>query len=76
MNRYFININKPLIEVFEPIVKEGIKSYVIYKVRVSPINEIVLRRFSDFYSLREKLLERWPGVYIPNIPPKKVVVNI
>jgi hypothetical protein len=33
------------------------------------------RRFSDFYALRKKLSERWPGIYIPNVPHKKAVVS-
>lgn len=39
------------------------------------MSSVVTRRFSDFYSLREKIVERWPGLYIPNIPPKKAVGN-
>jgi hypothetical protein len=39
------------------------------------LNDPITRRYSDFYSLREKLVERWPGVYIPNIPGKKVIKN-
>jgi sorting nexin-1/2 len=63
--------------VTNPIIKDGIKSYVIYTLiyknqKDNPIH----RRFSDFYALRAKLLERWPGVFIPNIPPKKAVVNL
>ena len=51
------------------------KSYVVYTVKVKGINELIFRRYSDFFSLREKLTERWPGVFIPNIPPKKTVVK-
>lgn len=51
------------------------KSYVVYTVKVKGINEQIFRRYSDFFSLREKLTERWPGVFIPNIPPKKTVVK-
>lgn len=40
------------------------------------MSSVVTRRFSDFYSLREKIVERWPGLYIPNIPPKKAVGNV
>jgi hypothetical protein len=52
------------------------KPYVVYTIKVKGINELIFRRFSDFFSLREKLTERWPGVFIPNIPPKKTVVKI
>ena len=40
------------------------------------MKEPIYRRFSDFYSLREKLVERWPGIYIPNLPPKVTMGNL
>ena len=40
------------------------------------IQEALKRRYSDFYALHEKLLERWPGIFVPNIPPKVVVGNL
>ena len=33
-----------------------------------------MKRYSDFYALRVKLIERWPGIFIPGIPPKKTIV--
>ncbi len=33
------------------------------------------RRYSEFYALREALAARWPGVYIPAIPEKKLMGN-
>jgi len=33
-----------------------------------------LRRYSDFDRIRSLLVARWPGVYIPPLPPKKAVV--
>ena len=33
----------------------------------------VYRRFSEFYALREVLLQRWPGCFIPAVPDKKVI---
>lgn len=33
------------------------------------------RRYSDFYKLRNALLQRMPGVYVPPIPPKKMLGN-
>ena len=65
-----------MISVSDPILVEGIKSYVQYKVTGELILEPIYRRFSDFYSLREKLVERWPGIYIPNLPPKLTVGNL
>lgn len=52
------------------------KKYVIYSLKGSAIKEDVIRRYSDFFNLRRKLLERWPGVFIPAIPPKKAVGNL
>ena len=62
--------------VSDPILIEGIKSYVQYKVTGELVKEPIYRRFSDFYSLREKLVERWPGIYIPNLPPKLTMGNL
>lgn len=36
----------------------------------------VRKRYSDFYMLRDALRERWPGYYIPAIPPKKAIGNM
>jgi hypothetical protein len=49
----------------------GLTSYVAYIVKVShPIKITVERRYREFDSLREALLARWPGIYIPCLPPK------
>ena len=65
-----------MIQVSDPIIIEGITRYVQYKVTGDLLKETIYRRFSDFYSLREKLVERWPGIYIPNLPPKVTVGNL
>lgn len=31
------------------------------------------RRFSEFFALRNVLYQRWPGIYIPALPEKKLV---
>ena len=36
----------------------------------------IFRRYSDFAILRECFMNRWPGMYIPPIPPKKTVGNM
>jgi len=64
------------IQVLNPLKRDGIKSYIVYTIKLLNSNEAIFRRFSDFFLLREKLISRWPGVYIPNIPPKIAVVNI
>ena len=33
----------------------------------------MLRRYSDFNLLREILVKRWPGCYIPAMPEKKTI---
>lgn len=33
------------------------------------------RRYKDFLALRNALILRWPGCYIPPIPPKKAIGN-
>lgn len=30
----------------------------------------IVRKYSDFYELREALVRRWPGLFIPPIPEK------
>lgn len=35
----------------------------------------ISRRYNDFYNFYRTLQIRWPGVYIPPIPPKKVGIN-
>ena len=34
-----------------------------------------VRRYNNFFKLHEELQKRWPGVPIPNIPPKKTIGN-
>jgi len=33
-------------------------------------NFVAQKRYNDFFQLREMLFERWPGFFIPAIPPK------
>jgi sorting nexin-1/2 len=33
------------------------------------------RRYKEFFALRTTLAQRWPGIYIPAIPEKKLVGN-
>jgi hypothetical protein len=64
------------VTVLDPIKKEGFSSYVVYTVKAKYLKDPLSRRYNDFHILRSKLIERWPGVYIPNIPPKKAVGNL
>ena len=66
------------IEVCDPIEKEGLKKYIVYCIKGMDSRGAfeVYRRYSDFFSLRKEMLRRWPGIYIPEIPPKKAVGNM
>ena len=60
--------------VTDPVlIKDGITSFMSYSLCGSLIPQYISRRYKDFDSLRNKLTERWPGVYIPKIPHKKAV---
>ena len=51
----------------------GPNKHVVYNIRgwdsLGDIN--ILRRFREFYLFKEVLFKRYPGLYIPPIPPKK-----
>jgi hypothetical protein len=36
----------------------------------------VAKRYKDFEALRQCLVDRWVGFYIPAIPPTKVIVSV
>jgi len=62
--------------VCDPIYnKEGVSGFTSYSLQGSKIPEPLNRRYRDFNALRRKLMERWPGVFVPNIPHKKTVGN-
>ena len=62
--------------VSDPIFnKEGVTGFTSYTLQGSKLPEPLSRRYRDFDALRKKLIERWPGVFIPNIPHKKTVGN-
>ena len=56
--------------------EKTIGSYIAYTMDGTDITEKLTRRYSDFYSLYEKLIQRWPGIYVPRIPPKKITGNL
>ena len=57
-------------------IEKTVGSYIGYTMDGTDITEQLTRRYSDFYNLYEKLLQRWPGVFIPRIPPKKITGNM
>lgn len=56
--------------------EKTVGSYIKYSMDGTDITEQLTRRYSDFYALYEKLLQRWPGVYVPRVPPKKITGNM
>lgn len=52
-------------------------SYIAYDIEgkdhLGPFN--AQRRYNNFFELRNALCQNWPGVYIPNVPPKKAMGN-
>lgn len=48
--------------------KNKLSQYTTYSIIRNKLSSPILRRYSEFRVLRQKMLERWPGVFIPNIP--------
>ena len=57
------------------LISGTMKDYISYTFSGKDIDTPLNRRFSDFLALRQKLVERWPGIFIPVIPPKKAINN-
>ena len=66
------------ITVCDPTIKENLTKFYIYTVKGTDSNGAfdVLRRYRDFAALRKELINKWPGCYVPPIPPKKTVGNM
>lgn len=66
------------IEIAEAKVQEDriLSKHVVYTIRGRDSSGSFdsFRRYSDFGTLRSSLLARWPGLYIPAIPPKQILV--
>ncbi|CAD8167674.1 unnamed protein product [Paramecium pentaurelia] len=63
------------IKVSDPVQKGGnISTYYVYTIKGKDcFGEFeTQRRFNEFYTIRELLLVKWPGQYIPPIPEKSV----
>ena len=48
-------------------------SYINFTITGKMIKEKIIRKLSDFYSLRDKMIKRWPGIYIPSLPPRQTL---
>ena len=70
-----LNDNKLVITVRNPKELDGGvfgKNYVVYEVQTDPFGWVVLRRFSDFDTLRKLIAKHFPSFYVPPLPNKKM----
>ena len=68
--------SEPEMYVSDPqYIKEGVKGFTFYSLKGSHVPEDISRRYRDFDALRKKMVERWPGVFIPKLPNKKNLSN-
>ena len=56
-------------------IKEGVKGFTFYSLKGTKVPETLSRRYRDFDSLRKKMVEQWPGIFVPKLPNKKKVGN-
>lgn len=79
-----INLEEPAKEEVDPRVKSfsvtnPVKTGGHIKYTVTGVDEDGhfedVRRFRDFFALKNGLTQRWPGIYIPALPEKKLVGN-
>lgn len=64
--------------VSDPVEKKStISSFTVYSVKGTdkggPFEHE--KRYSDFDHIRNALVHRWPGCFVPPLPPKKIVGN-
>jgi len=67
------------IQVCSPIIKEEkFTKHVVYTIKGTDRESgfEVVRRYKDFDRIRELLVKRWPGCYVPPLPPKSVTSNM
>lgn len=79
-----VNLEEPVKEQEDPKVKQftvsnpvkigGHMKYTVTGIDADGSFEDV-RRFSQFFALKNALQNRWPGIYIPALPEKKLVGN-
>lgn len=61
-------------KVSNPIKQQGHIKYTVSGVDDTGDFEET-RRFKEFFALRNTLISRWPGIYVPAIPEKKLIVS-
>ncbi|CAD8098919.1 unnamed protein product [Paramecium sonneborni] len=63
------------IKVCDPVQKGGsLSNYIVYTIKGKDCfgQFETQRRFNEFFTIRELLLAKWPGQYVPPIPEKSV----
>lgn len=79
-----VNLDEPIKDEEDPKIKQfsvsnPVKSGGHIKYSVTgidmdgPFDEV--RRYRDFFALKNALTQRWPGIFIPALPEKKLVGN-
>ncbi|KAJ8754798.1 hypothetical protein K2173_012187 [Erythroxylum novogranatense] len=69
------------VSVTDPVkLGNGVQAYISYRVitksnfpEYQGTDKIVIRRYSDFVWLRDRLFERYKGIFIPPLPEKSTV---
>jgi len=62
--------------ISDPVyIKEGISGFISFTLQGEIVPEPLSRRYSDFETLRKKLIVNWPGVFIPNLKQIKAIVK-
>ena len=72
-----------LFTVKDPVLEKDtdgmIKFGMVHKYVVTGVDDEgefrVVRRYKEFAQLHESLIERWPGCFVPGVPPKDPINN-
>lgn len=56
------------------IISENVK-HTSYAIKSPLFEGVIKRRYRDFYAFRTKLVQKYPGLYVSNIPPKVYINN-
>jgi len=69
--------NMKLDIVGQELLGSGASKHTVYRIKgYDSLGEIdVTRRFKEFYLFREIMYQRYPGIFIPPIPPKQASGN-
>lgn len=66
-------------EIFveEFLKKDGLTKHALYRIKgqVKDGEVNIMRRYKDFIYLRRILTLNWPACFVPQIPPKQMIVS-